>query len=454
MFFKRSFSGLCAALSLVLALAGCGGEATITTTSGETPSAATTAEKLSVPAGYIAFATADAFHRVAVTRLAFLKNSLGETVRVDENSALIAKFDTQDRSVLVTNEKADVFNVVVQDGDPKILYAEIGDNPAKTTTATTKAQTAKTTTTANKGTSSNGATTTKTRVATTKKTTTTKKVTTTKKTTTTKKSSNASSVIASQQQNILDSSMTSEQRRSAFELLNYKIDANGVFYVASEPWQKKFGFNKIYDIAAPFLQMVYSTVRIYFTYDYVYDAYTQDTGSYKVGDLKLDAKGNPVYKLDAAGKKIPKDWMVQMWKGRYGLVMIGGEIGVYTKAHTQTTEHYFSASKQEELTMAMDAYHMNFLTGASEKIFTRGPMSAWWLTGFVPGNFYQQNKKAEIIMVANLKFPNETMLGLFVGGLKNAGFSAGSPGPKNPESYVISGLNVKFCWQYIDVDAG
>ena len=74
---------------------------------------------------------------------------------------------------------------------------------------------------------------------------------------------------------------------------------------------------------------------------------------------------------------------------RYGLVMLGGEIGVFAKPTTQATEHYSALPSEEE----------------TQYLFTRGPQSDWWLTGFVPGSFYEYNKKSEIIVLANIQFP-------------------------------------------------
>ena len=233
-------------------------------------------------------------------------------------------------------------------------------------------------------------------------------------------------------------------------LLSYRQDSNGVFYVEHTPWQKQFGFNQLYDITSPFLQLVYGTIRIKFQYDYVY---------------KLDARGQPVYDaktnklvydLDKNGKKIPKDWLIQMWKGRYGLVMIGAEIGVYTKPSTQKANHYYTAIPEEELIFAMDVYQHNFRTDRTVYLFTRGPETHWWLTGFVPGN-YNDNRnnnrgKDEIIMVTNIQFPNKDMLGLFVGEMEKAGFKKGSPNVRNVETYTTSGNSIKYSWQFIDED--
>jgi len=194
------------------------------------------------------------------------------------------------------------------------------------------------------------------------------------------------------------------------------MDENGIFYVEHPRWGEDFGTYHIYDLSNPVIQLVYGTVRVKFSYD-------------------------------------SKDWMVQMWKGRYGLVMLGGEIGVYNKPAGQTGERYYSALPEEELIVGMDVYQHNLKTGEKTYLFTRGPQSDWWLTGFVPGSFYEYNKKSEIIMAAEIQFPNAEMLQAFETAFAEAGFTQGSPGRDTPETYEVSGSSLKFCWQYLDQEA-
>jgi len=199
-------------------------------------------------------------------------------------------------------------------------------------------------------------------------------------------------------------------------LLSYKLDANGIFYVEHPRWGEGFGSYQIYDLSSPLIQLVYGTVRVEFRYG-------------------------------------GKDWLVQMWKGRYGMVMLGGEIGVYNRPAGQMDKRYSSALEEEELIMSVDIYQHNFLKGETKYLFTRGPLSEWWLTGYVPGSFYEYNKKAEIIMVANIQFPDEEMLQAFETSFAAAGFVQRAPEHGNPETYTVSGSNLKFCWQYIDQGA-
>ena len=145
--------------------------------------------------------------------------------------------------------------------------------------------------------------------------------------------------------------------------------------------------------------------------------------------------------------------MIQMWKGRYGLVFIGGEIGVFKKPIPQAAEHYTPASPSEELKISMDIYQHSFLTDQTRYLFTRQDESTWWLNGFVPGSFYEYNNKKEIIMVGAITFPNQEMLRAFETSFAKAGFKKGLPDRDHPETYAASGNTIKFSWQYIDQDA-
>lgn len=145
-----------------------------------------------------------------------------------------------------------------------------------------------------------------------------------------------------------------------------------IYYSTKDNLQRYFGFNILYDIAAPRAGMIYETARI-----------------------KFDYKG--------------KNWMVQLWKGQYGITA-GGEIGLYNKPTSRTTEHYDSAEDSEFITMAFDFYNNNKL------IFTRGPEKHWWLTGF---KVFEPGISYLIDMNIKLTMTDEDMSDAFEDGLKD-----------------------------------
>ncbi len=190
-------------------------------------------------------------------------------------------------------------------------------------------------------------------------------------------------------------------------ILGYLYDpVNNCFYTASDPWQRNFGFTPIYDACAPFTIMFYNTKRIKFNYDGL-------------------------------------DWMVQIWKGQYGWVFIGAEIGVYTKAPDfNVADFYACASDENLLNMSMVLYH-------NDKVIINRPYGAyWWCTGFVPGVLPSAIVGAasgdintdSLVMIGRITLKNETMAVAFVKALEENGFVYG-------QSYIKSGADVIFTWR-------
>lgn len=148
-------------------------------------------------------------------------------------------------------------------------------------------------------------------------------------------------------------------------------DKQGIYYSSTNPWQKGFGFNVVYDMAAPLSGMYYSTERIYFQYD-------------------------------------NKDWMIQLWKGQYGATA-GAEIGIYNK--TDKIMQYDCVSEEEFLEMSFVLYNQG------EKMFERGPEKHWWLTGF---KIFNVGVPILLDMDITIKFPTKSMTDAFEAGLKKA----------------------------------
>lgn len=156
------------------------------------------------------------------------------------------------------------------------------------------------------------------------------------------------------------------------EACGFQYDAEqGIYYSVKDPLQRYFGYNVLYDMAAPRVGMVYSTKRIFFEYD-------------------------------------NKDWMIQIWKGQYGITA-GGEIGLYNK--TDKIMHYDCADDDELITMAFDFYNQG------EYVFSRGPEEHWWLTGF---KIFHVGVGFLIDLDITLTFPNVEMANAFEEGLKDA----------------------------------
>ncbi|MBR6531342.1 MAG: DUF4474 domain-containing protein [Clostridia bacterium] len=170
-------------------------------------------------------------------------------------------------------------------------------------------------------------------------------------------------------------------------LLGFSYDANeGVFYASSNAWQRTFGYTFIYDVAAPVIVCWFDTSRIFFEYD-------------------------------------NKEWMVQLWKGQYGWVLIGAEIGLYYRDFDnpmidENGVNYFKCADDEMLIkMSMSLYRNDTL------LFSRGQQYSWWLTGFVPGALTgwgaQPTATDDLALDATLNFTDTEMMLAFIEGLED-----------------------------------
>ncbi|MBR3816825.1 MAG: DUF4474 domain-containing protein [Clostridia bacterium] len=177
----------------------------------------------------------------------------------------------------------------------------------------------------------------------------------------------------------------------------YQYDPEGnYYYTSSDPWQRYGGYNELYDLGAPFVGIYMDTVRMKFEY----------------GD---------------------KDWMIQLWKGQYGYLFVGHEVGVYTKPKDRTVDHYDAASNEDALFMALTGYRKG------EEIYTREYGKYWWCTGFVPGRLDSFADRSELSMSCRITAKDYKMLVAICGALKESGFVLG-------ENFTTSGLDIYITW--------
>ncbi len=267
----------------------------------------------------------------------------------------------------------------------------------------------------------------KTPAATTKVPSTTKKVTTTKKPSSNSSSGSVGGISSGDKVNGTGNNNTVEidengnaniVKSDGTIALSYSYDAVGnYFYTDDDPWQRNFGFNRLYDMGAVFTVMYLDTIHVYYSY----------------GDY---------------------DWMVQFWKGQYGFLFVGSEIGLYYKEPGKTTAHYNCAEEDMEIMMQMTLYREGY-----GELFTRPYKSHWWTTAFVPGKLKKFADRSELTMVAKLTFKTEDEAKVFCKALESRTdvdgnqFKAASSISKNrPETYVRKGATVDLVWRYLDDD--
>ncbi len=178
-------------------------------------------------------------------------------------------------------------------------------------------------------------------------------------------------------------------------VFGYLYEPKGMyFYTSADPWQRNVGYNSIFDVVAPATLINFETKRLRFEY------------------------GN-------------KDWMIQLWKGQYGLLFYGAEVGVYTKPKDRELMHYDAASDEEMLKMEMTFNYKR--NGEWVKRFTRPYDEYWWCTGFLAGN--KQGDFSGIKIDMRITAKNSTMLAKIKSALS-----------ANKISYASKGLDVYFSY--------
>ena len=181
-------------------------------------------------------------------------------------------------------------------------------------------------------------------------------------------------------------------------------------------WQDTFGYARIYDLAAPYIVLEYDYTRVFFEYE-------------------------------------NKDFMVQLWKGQYGYVFYGAEIGIYSKKLSNKEPgmltFYGKADEEYWPEMEMTIYHQE-LNGEWTREFTRDKDKYWWCTGFKLGHLRDVEPADELRMVASIKFKDVNMAKKFGTGLKDCGLTrVKSLDELENDCYYRKGETVHVRWQDI-----
>ncbi len=179
------------------------------------------------------------------------------------------------------------------------------------------------------------------------------------------------------------------------EFAGFEYDEKqGIYYSQMNPLQRKFGFNLVYDMAAPMVGMIYDTKRIEFVYD-------------------------------------DREWMVQIWKGQYGMTS-GAEVGLYNRDPERNFQ-YDCADDEDLIEMQFDFYNQD------EFVFSRGPEKHWWLTGF---KILNVGMPMLIDLDITLKFTNKQMAQAFAQSLRKTA----STSLLDPITYKVTGSTVNIKW--------
>ena len=188
-------------------------------------------------------------------------------------------------------------------------------------------------------------------------------------------------------------------------LFGFKYDKTyKLFYSANNAWQRNFGYNKYYDIFARLFFMFYDTVRIRFNYD-------------------------------------NRDWMIQLWKGQYGLVLMGSEVGVYWKEQDSDSIQYHCADDSDRIKMGYSIYSYDKL------LYTLTERESWWLTGFVGGKIDKFSDRSQLSMKLSIELKDAEMTKAFVEALQDpvCGFRVGDG--QDDETFLVIGNRVYLTWR-------
>ena len=204
-------------------------------------------------------------------------------------------------------------------------------------------------------------------------------------------------------------------------LYSYNSKEKYYYLDDKELWEKNENYNNVYEYMVPSTGMFIDQVRIRFNYE-------------------------------------GKDWMIQMWKGQYGFLLVGSEIIVFTAPENSGTENdlskYVCADKEDWLGIKHEAYWNKEFAGDYEKIFTREYGKYWWSNGYVKGQLTKYaGPKTELKTSSTITFKSEEMANLFAKGLDAAGFKKADSCKKlADDSYYQNGANVYINWFTIHQD--
>lgn len=168
--------------------------------------------------------------------------------------------------------------------------------------------------------------------------------------------------------------------------------AEGTAWTGRDVWQRKMCYGFLYDLVCymnPFF-VSFETQRIKFVYD-------------------------------------NKDWMIQLWKGRY-FITNGAEVGIYTRPAYMTGTWYECADDTESMPMSLRLSH------AGEDFFYIPQDDAWWLSKFKIGTTAYLPKAMTLTTEITVK--DQTMLEAFTAALNL----------KSQLSYTVDGLTVTITW--------
>jgi len=159
----------------------------------------------------------------------------------------------------------------------------------------------------------------------------------------------------------------------------YEINGD-YFYSLMDCWQREVGYCRLYDEAAPMFNMIIDCEPVEFSY---------------------------------GGKR----WMIELWKGQYGITT-GGEIGIYNTEREDIEHEKFRGTFYENI-RDDERLPLSYVLRKNGKVLLRRKAVHWWLTGFKLGEFSETDT---LTMDASITFPNREMRDSFIESLRKTGY--------------------------------
>ncbi len=151
-----------------------------------------------------------------------------------------------------------------------------------------------------------------------------------------------------------------------------------------------------------------------------------------------------------------KDWLIQMWKGQYGFLLVGSEITVFTAPDGVPDDigSYCCPEEEDWLNICHKVYFKSEDTNCYERIITNEYGRYWWANGYVRGHLTKYTiPKTELKTASRITFKSKEMADLFVKGLNAAGFkNAADILCFTDDTYYQNGADVYIRWAAIHQD--
>ncbi len=193
---------------------------------------------------------------------------------------------------------------------------------------------------------------------------------------------------------------TEEEFKKLLDDAGYTFDpSQNIFYSKMNPWQRKYGYCRLYDEAAVALGMIIDSEPVRFEY---------------------------------GGKR----WLIEFWKGQYHL-STGCEIGVYyTEEPNLDIPGLFRGPFYQSVDNKNRLYLAYTLLKNGREVFRREGKH-WWLTGFKPGEF---SEPWELTMKVRIMLKDAAMCRSFVRALKGIGYQS--------REIFVDGVTVEFTFSH------